>query len=547
MFKDCVTQLGTMYERNIPACVWLLTKCIEGDWPKQLLLDCPADDVRSVVADLFSRVLAATFPICASELLDFEPQAEPTAVPSVVAAPTKPPHPLVFVAPGKAKTLVARFMDKLVGMLREIHASWRSFGQFFIVFERFAMLGAKARDYLLQRHVIAQLLDLFLGDQSPYAKYTPKRPKMGDKSALPLWTHLVGAVAAIAQSCGQLSAHRIAAADMQKRQQLPCIIPDVDMQMLTVMEWYTKALIDGISSTVIAELLTSLVRDNPADSDASLEALAKAIDATDYDLLKPLFDVVVVLLRIEDTLQGRRTEMLLKRLLEVISVNAQYAKATQTSLRFVHTELARIPSCRAWLWANRTQWAEKWLITFNPDNNRELAWNIITAVSGCSGSTVVGPFTPEQARAETELLSALLDMVPVAIKNVVGYDYDMRSPPKLQHYVKLLSRSLRISGIPEHASVLVARVGDVLKLLWELDLTHKDTDEVKHELTAAMLELCTKNAAALAALVAGCPDIASKLLNWHISIRPVEYYRSYNRTALAVFYQLVDLVAAARC
>ena len=112
------------------------------------------------------------------------------------SGPPPPPRP-------KAASL--RVVQSLLTMLHEAPSHWRHFPQFFFVLLEFAQLGNEERAWLLRRHVITQLVDFYLGDESPLAAgdgpyHRPKRTRMGDKFALPNLEHMLALISLLARS-----------------------------------------------------------------------------------------------------------------------------------------------------------------------------------------------------------------------------------------------------------------------------------------------------------------------------------------------------------
>ncbi len=63
--------------------------------------------------------------------------------------------------------IVPRFIDSLFTLVDESRSHWRSFGEFWKLFEGFVKIGERERQFFNMRRGCLILVDCYLGDASP--------------------------------------------------------------------------------------------------------------------------------------------------------------------------------------------------------------------------------------------------------------------------------------------------------------------------------------------------------------------------------------------
>lgn len=191
---------------HVQASKWFLDVCCAEpfEWPLQLLVRCPHAETRKNVACLLRSAIVRlrTEEVENNLYLRFAPVVPKASSDGSVMQDTAAgdyPMPAVLrhdptklrttpvaalggaLAPG---SLVASFIDSLLSLLPVAHATgdWKHLTQLFWLLTWFASETAAERAFLLRRQVLARVLDLYLGDDSPCAPSrgdTPrtKRPK----------------------------------------------------------------------------------------------------------------------------------------------------------------------------------------------------------------------------------------------------------------------------------------------------------------------------------------------------------------------------------
>ncbi|GAB0489246.1 hypothetical protein MMPV_000463 [Pyropia vietnamensis] len=186
--------------QHVLASRWFLGVCVTEpfDWPLQLLVRCPHPETRKNVACLlqtavlrlrtaemkegtylkFAQSTSAEVPATGPSTQDsFAFDGDATSA-ALREDPTKLRATPVTALGGAvaAGSTVAAFVDALLSLLPVAYMTgdWKHLAQMFSLLTWFATLGATERGFLLRRRVMARVLDLYLGDESPYA------PSRGD-------------------------------------------------------------------------------------------------------------------------------------------------------------------------------------------------------------------------------------------------------------------------------------------------------------------------------------------------------------------------------
>ena len=200
--------LQTAFERQPELSSWFLDKSLDANWVERVMSRCPLPRARAAVLSLMPVVFRRTCEM-QSDLLQVYSSPSPSSSSSdeddndddVIVkeqSPKKCGDPLLQDWPlGVAQTPVGRFMDSYLKKLRNLSFAWKTFEDYFSVIEAFALVGQKEREYLLSRHTVGMLADLYLNEESPLAKDAKRRREpMGDKKSVPVFTHLFDALAA---------------------------------------------------------------------------------------------------------------------------------------------------------------------------------------------------------------------------------------------------------------------------------------------------------------------------------------------------------------
>ncbi|KAH3765659.1 ubiquitin hydrolase [Pelomyxa schiedti] len=113
-FLEYSLNLGQLFEKHIPSCTWFMDYMLTDNmrWPKQILLECPCEDVRIPVVSLFITVIKHLNPHIHHLQWIYDTAVEPMNTDGVDSEKLLLSPPL----PGVPKSLIIRFMDKLLSL-----------------------------------------------------------------------------------------------------------------------------------------------------------------------------------------------------------------------------------------------------------------------------------------------------------------------------------------------------------------------------------------------------------------------------------------------
>ena len=199
--------LQTAFDRQTGLSSWFLDKSLDANWVERVMSRCPLSRTRLAVLSLMKVILRLACETQSDLLQMYSPlpsddsdddKTEDDEVVVKEHSSKKSSDPLLADWPlGHAHTPVGRFMDSYLKKLRSLSFAWKTFTDYFSVIEAFALMGVKEREYLISRHTVGMLVDLYLNEESPLAKECKrKREHMGDKKSVPVFTHLFDALAA---------------------------------------------------------------------------------------------------------------------------------------------------------------------------------------------------------------------------------------------------------------------------------------------------------------------------------------------------------------
>lgn len=139
----------------------------------------------------------------------------------------------------------------------------------------FALLGPHELRVLLERRVVYQLIEFYLGDDSPHGRAhgQPPRKKMGDKFSSPNFTHMAETLSALVRGChtraslaishaysntGNLTGGVQAIIPPTSMGEMLQYMPNDDLMALYHPVLYIKALKEGIHQKSITEIILHL-------------------------------------------------------------------------------------------------------------------------------------------------------------------------------------------------------------------------------------------------------------------------------------------------
>jgi hypothetical protein len=285
-----------------------------------------------------------------------------------------------------------------------------------------------------------------------------------------------------------------------------------------------------------------------------IEIVRQAINDVDHDGFKPYFDVFTPLLALADSIQVARVNEAMTSYLSVIEANFKFKNATLASIRYLVEIVADNAAVRHWLTDHLDEWVESWLMMAHLEGIREQAYHLCLGLVG--PERYVPNFPPafnilcifrDATAAETKqkIFLHLLSLLSVA-KNHTREDRvqneDLMSGKStsawhLVHYARLLR--LFVSGAQER-QLFAQHQPELADLIIRCDQTHYECDENKHELCTLWSHVLQGSPEMVRWIVRN-DRLGQSLMDYYISIRPGEKFRSYNNNSLPPFYQILNM------
>jgi len=320
-------------------------------------------------------------------------------------------------------------------------------------------------------------------------------------------------------------------------------MPNEDLGFLYQPALYSKALKEGINSKAVTDIILHLCWEDEEFSRKIIDIIRTAINEVDHDGFKPYFDVFTPLLALADSRQAARVDYALNSYFRVIDLNLKYKIATMHSIRFLAETVLENTAVRHWMAEHLDEWVENWLLANPNDVVREQAYHLYVGLIQDPGMSRVDASTSEARfhRLYVYLLSLLPSAKAYVREDRLSNDDLMSGKPHaawhLVHYCRLISGFVR--G-PQEKAMFAQYHNDLASLLVQCDQNHLECDENKHEiciLWSLLLQSMPENVRWLARN----ERMINHLLDYYISIRPGEKFRSYNNNSLPAFYQIINM------
>eukprot|EP01105_Mastigella_eilhardi_P020178 TRINITY_DN4786_c0_g2_i4.p1 TRINITY_DN4786_c0_g2~~TRINITY_DN4786_c0_g2_i4.p1 ORF type:complete len:3017 (-),score=891.96 TRINITY_DN4786_c0_g2_i4:79-9129(-) len=359
-------------------CRWLLAALLAGDhqWVRQLLLECPAEDVRAAVVALVAHALRTLAPLelddmknCLpdekeeqqrekekekeeagqSQSLSQVPSSTGSASPTLAFKLENPLKPRL----GVSKSTVYRFLDELLGRLYDLYPHWRNYENYFDLFFQFACMGDYGTTYITTRGVVGQFIDFYLGDESPYAKCSAvRRMRVGDKFTTPNMSALAGL-------CALMMRHY--------RERPPPNISEAEYTLIVSQPLLFKMLRENLNPAFLSELFALVCQDNAPLTSAALREIQLSLTKTlEWDTPRPHFPILTALMKLRDSLQHDRIEQIGTSLVNNID-DPTVLSATHSFYcsKYLLEASQELPELREWLWVKRGELVHAMIVSMN--------------------------------------------------------------------------------------------------------------------------------------------------------------------------------------
>lgn len=297
------------------------------------------------IAEPSNHVTEKVRPPSPVEVTEIPPLISTSAVPTVPQSPVvTPPH---LLAPN---FLLALTNDVRLQLIAE---HWRKSQSMLWLLLESARLGAAVRHFMLKREVVAQLVDIFLGDQCPlsgmvYAVGSRRRAPSsyitvvpGRDGSLPYvarnipdWTHLVELLSALVCQSDSL--------------QLSQSMGEVSFQCVQVKTLYSTLLRQARYIAPAMPMIIHLSFENKPISDMIGEAFCEELSLSNYDSTAHIFQAMERFLNINDTLAHQRNFQLFGggdyNLLETMNISKDQPAKQRLVCVFIRSFIALIDS-----------------------------------------------------------------------------------------------------------------------------------------------------------------------------------------------------------
>jgi hypothetical protein len=427
--SDWVALLSGGLQASLPACRWLLLQAEQDDWLRQMLLHCTVADVRTGFADLLLLAMRCLRPSevhCFAAAQAQEQVATLAGVQVSVGVEAGEPmddedvtmggdlDPAGGSSPLPPKAASLRVVRALVNLLHEAPSHWRHFPQFFLVLLEFAQLGTEERTWLLHQRVITQLVDFYLGDESPLAAgdapyHQPKRTRMGDKFSLPNLEHMLALISLLARSAKR---------SLAQLERTPFSLegPLLDMdeqehQLACHSSLLGKVLKEGLNVHALGELVQHYCFASQRTTSDVLQCVLHGVDTMDSESLGPYLQLFSTISLLADNLLAWRVAHAMPRLLRVIAANMRYKQATIACLRTITTLCAQ-PVPRTWMLTHQDDWLHQWLIDGHSDLVRIAAEELVYAVCAPAAAAAAARARADAAEGAEDAAAALPPLPP---------------------------------------------------------------------------------------------------------------------------------------
>lgn len=321
-YKRIVAALEPVLARHVPACRALILHVVEHPTDLvDMLLACSNDVVRRETRRLLFAAVATLGPLEPEEHEDSEPGASGAS--GEGRSESTP----------ATSSVVARFVDRMLGSLEDAAKNWPRMGQFFALLADIAEAGDRERAFMVQRKALLLLSDFFLGEKSPAvasgvrsgATYSAmgnrvRQPEFGDLVRC-LGTLILGSVVGgaadrvaslpAANGCVELPADEAARAALKLPPTLlakrrPTLLGDDDALLLQSNELITACMKQKSATSVISKVICHLVWEDVEQTKRMAKLLVQALDSTPGDAADGYLEALKALLLLEDGLALRR-------------------------------------------------------------------------------------------------------------------------------------------------------------------------------------------------------------------------------------------------
>jgi ubiquitin carboxyl-terminal hydrolase 34 len=560
--QQWMLELTEMYRRHLPACRWLMRRITKRTtWIEAIFFYCPSKSVREILADFLVSVM---------EIISAQPTEPESYVDAMDVEDVQDLHELAHVNTSKISymfmdnvpsfAIVPRFVDSLFTLVDEARSHWRSFGEFWKLFEGFVRIGERERQFFNMRRGCLILIDCYLGDASPAKQGYPgkeARKRMAAKNGKADIVHLVGTVATIVTHCR--SAHPRSHA-----------LPEMEKSILTAamhntfLKW---ALFDGTVGEELCNILEWVGWDNRVFSETIMDMMIAVVNELDAGDLDAVFNALERLLSLEDSHADSRALHFVRPFLQMMEPNAKYKGFTLRCVEFLVRLSAKQPRIREELFRQRVRWLKRFLV-FDSRAVRVEAEKLVKTLTGESAAAqaadefqVVGggggnaeTLDPAVNSRCSEIVVALYELMPSLVE-CLKVDKKTINTPDLKVYLEMwmLNNFFRclLWCVRSMTQVELFLTGfEAFRVLYlALEASRNEADLNRKELIRFWHKCFGRRASPESPFVA-FPFLVREMMlkdetlllrfvDFFVSLRSSSRYLEYNNVSLVPFYEML--------
>ncbi len=202
------------------------------------------------------------------------------------------------------------FMDSLCeGVTQELSQNWLRFEQYFDLLYGLAQRGGeKIVALYYEKHMMARLLDFYLGTKSPLYVKTQRRYMMGNKVRNPRLEPLVGLVCFLAL---KFDLQEILGRKCENGEKPAFALREDEKKCLEASEFVEKTVIEGYVTPEFCRLIAMVIFENEKRSKNLCKLIMCALNEDPGKDMTPNLSLLRTVLELSDSLQCKRLEWLL--------------------------------------------------------------------------------------------------------------------------------------------------------------------------------------------------------------------------------------------
>jgi len=310
---------------HLPSCHWIISRLVSEErrhWNTELLLQCENRDVRFACGELICTALR--------RCLKYESKYLPKDEELIERERT------IYIDDAESKEdnldlpLTTRFIDIVLEDLKHCNRYWKSFENYFRVLWVYASHGRSQQIYLARSGVIAKMVDLYLGEQSP-APATGlcewaidnkgQRLPMGDAWEKPTWTHFWALLSCVATRCDPEATSSVGS--------LP--FSNMDRKFILDRNFLSRMITQGKTDFVtgyLKDIVELFAKNNNEFSETLIGLIFQGIEESCYSDMPPYFAMVEALVQVNDALAKTRIHSILSSFVNVMEMSRHFWKET---------------------------------------------------------------------------------------------------------------------------------------------------------------------------------------------------------------------------